>query len=150
MTTVEERFWAKVNKRRGRNACWIWTAGTRKGYGAFHQAGRTRQAHLVAYEWEIGPVPAGLVLDHKCRRTLCVRPSHLEPVTNQENILRGETLAAANAEKVACPRGHRFDTRNTYLDPDGRRHCRRCTCAATRRYRRRLRRRQAARRGVTS
>lgn len=144
--TVEDRFWAKVNKhgprgRRGR--CWLWTAGTRKGYGAFRVGGRQRPAHVVAYELEVGPVPAGLMLDHTCRQTLCVRPSHLEPVTNRENLLRGQTLAAANAAKVDCPRGHAFDDRNTYLDPQGRRHCRRCSASATRRYRRRLRRRHA-------
>lgn len=151
--TVEDRFWSKVNKhgprgRRGR--CWLWTAGQRKGYGAFLIGDRKRQAHVVAYELEVGPVPEGLMLDHTCRRTLCVRPSHLEPVTNRENLLRGRTLAAANAAKRRCPKGHRYDERNTYRDASGRRHCRRCTVAASRRYRRRLRRRQAARRGVAA
>jgi hypothetical protein len=34
------------------------------------------------------------VLDHLCRRCECVRPDHLEAVTNAENIRRG---AAARA-----------------------------------------------------
>lgn len=32
--TPEERFWEKVNKD-GPNGCWVWTAGTTRGYGAF-------------------------------------------------------------------------------------------------------------------
>jgi hypothetical protein len=36
----------------------------------------------------VGPVPEGLELDHLCRVTTCVRPSHLEPVTTGENVRR--------------------------------------------------------------
>jgi hypothetical protein len=51
--------------------------------GDFHQA------HRVSYGWEHGEVPIHLVVDHKCRVPACVRPSHLEPVTNGENVRRG-------------------------------------------------------------
>lgn len=34
--TVEDRFWAKVNKLDGEDACWEWTAWRSKhGYGQF-------------------------------------------------------------------------------------------------------------------
>jgi hypothetical protein len=45
--------------------------------------------HRFAYELLVGPIPAGLVLDHLCRNRLCVNPNHLEPVTNSENPRRG-------------------------------------------------------------
>jgi hypothetical protein len=56
-----------------------------------HSAVGTRcmmAAHRFIYELLIGPVPAGMQLDHTCENTLCVSPHHLEPVTNDENQRR--------------------------------------------------------------
>jgi hypothetical protein len=50
---------------------------------------KNRVAHAVAYEALHGPVPPGRELDHLCENKLCVNPSHLEPVTHQENVIRG-------------------------------------------------------------
>lgn len=84
--TEEERFWLKVDKTQ---TCWLWTARLDKdGYGQFQRNGDAQRAHRIAYEWEHGPVPAGLQLDHLCRVKNCVRPDHLELVTVQENIRR--------------------------------------------------------------
>lgn len=58
-------------------------------YGQVREGERRRPAHVVIYEQLIGPVPAGLVLDHLCRMRLCVNPDHLEPVTHAENAKRG-------------------------------------------------------------
>lgn len=71
--------------------CWLWTGATNSdGYGHLWVDGRWPPAHRVAYEQLIGAIPDLLVLDHLCRVTQCVNPSHLEPVTNQVNILRGK------------------------------------------------------------
>lgn len=63
-------------------------------------------AHRVYYEARFGPIPAGLQLDHLCRNRGCVNPDHLEPVTCRENLMRGHTVAAANAKKTHCNAGH--------------------------------------------
>lgn len=76
---------------------------------------QTRHAHRVVYERLRGPIPEGLVLDHLCRNRACCNPDHLEPVTNWENLRRGESLTAVNAAKTACPAGHPYDDRNTLI-----------------------------------
>lgn len=127
--TVEERFWAKVNKT---DTCWLWTACTfSNGYGKFAiRHNYSRGAHRVAYELSRGPIPSGLSLDHLCRVTLCVRPDHLEAVTHRVNVLRGTSPSAISAVKTHCPQGHEYTEANTYRDKKGKRACR--TCARVR------------------
>lgn len=58
-------FMARYRIEPGDNACWLWTGGARtpKGYGRFCNTG----AHRYAYELFVGPIPAGLTIDHICR-----------------------------------------------------------------------------------
>lgn len=70
--------------------CWIWRLSrNRDGYGVEWDGKAMRLAHRVAYERENGAIPAGLTLDHLCRERSCVRPDHLEVVTQAENVRRG-------------------------------------------------------------
>lgn len=81
---MHERFWMKVQKSPD---CWLWTAASLGGYGVFTEShgGKQHKAHRFAYELLVGPIPEGLVIDHRCRTTLCVNPSHLRPVTIKQN-----------------------------------------------------------------
>lgn len=113
------------------DGCWEWTA-SRDGYGYGqvydHASGRMMKAHRAAYEALVGPIPAGLDLDHLCRNRGCVRPDHLEPVTRGENVRRGR--AGENMRsKTHCPQGHPYDEANTRLYR-GRRYCRACKSKA--------------------
>jgi hypothetical protein len=101
-----ERLLAKVDiPDHAPATCWIWQGAIDpNGYGRFHFDGRMLGAHRVAYTLLVGEVPDGMDLDHLCRTRDCVRPSHLEPVTRQVNLLRGDTLTAAHAERRDC--GH--------------------------------------------
>ena len=138
---AESRFWTKVNKDGPASdyapylgPCWLWTGAQRgKGYGAFKVDRRMVRAHRFAYELLVGPIAEGLDLDHLCRVRHCVRPSHMEPVTPQVNILRGVGTSALNAKKTHCPLGHPYDATNTYHDPRGKRYCRACWRARDRR-----------------
>lgn len=69
--------------------CWIWGGPiNRKGYGNVQSRGIKRNAHRAIY-LELGyEIPDGYHLDHLCRNKLCVNPSHMEPVTPQENVRR--------------------------------------------------------------
>jgi hypothetical protein len=122
---TETRFWKRVART---DACWLWTgATTGYGYGQFYLGlGQRRvRAHRFSYELLVGPIPDGLVLDHLCRVRLCVNPAHLEPVTQRENILRGEGTSAHHARQTHCKRGHEFTPENTYVRR-GMRTCRQC------------------------
>lgn len=99
-----ERFWVKFS-RDPLTGCWVWTAALDKvtGYGKFHIGPQTMgYAHRFSYETLVAPIPAGLDIDHLCRNRACVNPAHLEPVTRQVNLLRGDTLAAAHADDRDC------------------------------------------------
>lgn len=88
-----ERFWSKVDRSHP-SGCWLWLGAPNAfGYGTFARTlapGVQKRvlAHRHAYELLVAPIPEGLTLDHLCERTICVRPDHLEPVTNSENLRR--------------------------------------------------------------
>jgi hypothetical protein len=106
---------------------------TNEGYGRVGYLGKKWPVHRLVYEYFNGPVEDGLVLDHLCRNRVCANPAHLEPVTDQENILRGEGPAATNAGKTHCKHGHPFSGSNLFLCSRGRRQCRACYEARKRR-----------------
>jgi hypothetical protein len=138
------RFWEKVAVA-GPDDCWEWTASKhRQGYGSFWDGERGTRAHRWAYEQIVGPIPDGLQLDHLCRNRACVNPVHLEPVTNRENVLRGDGPTAHQARQTHCKWGHELSPENTYRSPKhpSKRFCRRCF--VTRRKDRQLPRAQEA------
>lgn len=129
MTRALERLPKRIaDKITPTDSCWLWNGGKRRGYGYVYIAGsrRTTAAHRAVYTLLVGPIPHGLQLDHLCRVRHCVNPDHLEPVTQQENLLRGHTITAKSAAAVACPAGHPYEGDNLYVDPKGERRCRTC------------------------
>jgi hypothetical protein len=135
---LPDRFWKKCIPEPN-TGCWLWIANsTHDGYGMIFWGGGKLMAHRVSYERLIGPIPAGLQLDHTCRTRCCVNPAHLEPVTNRENQMRGVSFSAVNATKTHCPQGHTYDAKNTAVYKGyGSRVCRACTRARSlARYRR--------------
>ena len=146
---AEAKFWARVRKTSycpvaglPGGGCWLWTGALKSsrhdskagGYGNFHPTTYgAANAHKFSYVLLVGPVPDGLVLDHLCRVRRCVNPQHMEPVTNQENLLRGDGFPAINARKTHCQAGHPLAGENLSVTLQGRR-CRICHRAANARW----------------
>ena len=102
-----------LHTKKSAAGCWLWTGHmSEAGYGII-QANGTRRAHRVSYEFFRGPIPAGRQLDHLCRVRNCINPEHLEVVTQQENINRGNGFAVINKNKRHCVHGHEFTPENT-------------------------------------
>lgn len=126
-------------------ACWEWQAycnkdgyarlniGSRRIPGSRYQA----QAHRVFYETFVEEVSPDLLCDHLCRNRRCVNPVHIEPVTSQENTLRGVGPTAVNAQKDFCDAGHPLTEENLYHFQGGR-HCKICWQRRSREYKQSL------------
>jgi hypothetical protein len=122
-TPPEPRFMAKIDRGQYPGDCWRWRAALNAGgYALFGLDGRMRLGYRIAYEWWVGLVPDGLQLDHICRVRQCVNPDHLEPVTRQENALRG-VRARAVPKPTHCPYGHEYSGKNLWKTREGYLHC---------------------------
>jgi Holliday junction resolvase RusA-like endonuclease len=131
------RFWRYAQKTEG---CWTWQGiiNQKWGYGYFSLRGTLLRAHRVAYVLERGmSIPDDKVVDHLCRNRACVRPDHLEVVTQQENCRRGMTGRATgttgevNKAKTHCPKGHPYSGDNLRTR-NGRRNCAACSSRRSR------------------
>lgn len=155
--TRTEGFWRRVDKngpisahRPDLGPCWIWTRKPNPdGYGHTRWVSQKyilthRLAWLLTYGW-LPPRP--LELDHLCRVRLCCNPHHLEVVTTQENINRGE-VGRNMRKKTHCPHGHPYAGRNVIINANGARICRECTNARAREYQRKKRRERSTLRAL--
>lgn len=108
--------------------CWLYRGSlTPSGYGHISVNNQTVPVHRAAYSELVERIPDSLVLDHLCRRPACFNPDHLEPVTQQVNVLRGQGSPATFAARTRCGNGHDFSPANTLQRPNGEgRKCRTC------------------------
>lgn len=82
-TPTTERFWPKVQKTA---TCWYWVAHRApNGYGRILHDDKVQDAHRVAYQLLVGPIPEGMWVLHKCDVKPCVNPDHLYLGTVVEN-----------------------------------------------------------------
>jgi len=88
-----ERFWSKVDRSGGPDACWLWTAKSshRFGYGKFYLSSLDNvvHAHRFAYFPAHGEIPDGMFVCHDCPdgdNPRCVNPAHMFLGTNLDNM----------------------------------------------------------------
>ncbi|PYY63599.1 HNH endonuclease [Curtobacterium sp. MCPF17_003] len=92
--TLPDKFAERIDVSPEGN-CWRWTGYLMPaGYGQYTVGRRHYLAHRIAYELLVGPIPAGMFIDHRCFNRACVNPEHLRAVTNKQNMehLRGANM----------------------------------------------------------
>ena len=140
--------WFKTRYEVADNGCWLWIgAKYSNGYGQTKIPG-TRKftgAHRLSYQIHISAIPNGLVLDHLCGNKGCVNPTHLEVVSQKENLRRAGTtdrivaMAHERHEAKHCSRGHLLDGENLYVYPNGKhRACKICMAMLRRSYQQKI------------
>lgn len=95
-----ERFWKRVD-RRSDDECWVWIGHQIEPwlYGRFYlsKARGYIRAHRYSYELNVGLIPDGMLVLHRCDNPPCVNPAHLRIGTHEDNM----------ADKVARGRSGR-------------------------------------------
>lgn len=114
--TLADRFWAKVYPD-PICGCWLWAGDSGGRYGSitlYRDRKATRiLAHRLSYEMNVGPIPNGQEIDHKCGNTHCVSPQHLQAVTHSENLKR--IVRKPRRPKTHCKHGHEMTPENTVI-----------------------------------
>lgn len=134
-----KEFWKRVDKSAGPAECWPWGGAMHPdGYGISRtEGGGTSAVHRLAYTYGIGPIPEGLLVDHRCHtpdcdlgkhcpHRRCCNPTHLKAVSAAENSAPDRAVRFRGDRVSACPRGHEYTPENTRRDRNGERHCREC------------------------
>ena len=111
-----ERWEAKIrHSDHATNGCCEWVgAHSSFGYGQLRtgQRGLIEMAHRLAWEFEVGPIPEGLSVLHRCDNPPCCRPSHLFLGTQKDNMVDAATKNRLNRPsgdtRHHVPRGERL------------------------------------------
>lgn len=86
---IKDRFWSKVLLPTNSD-CWLWVGACagHMGYGHFNGGDRGfLKAHRFSREIHFGPIPAGMMVLHKCDNPRCVNPDHLFLGNASDNML---------------------------------------------------------------
>lgn len=107
LPSPEQRFSAKIEPLVG---CLVWT-GQRDagGYGQFWDGNRLVGAHRYAWEYEYGPIPDDLELDHKCHNPACCKLAHLRIATRKQN----QENTRIRSDNTSGYRGVSWDSRSS-------------------------------------
>lgn len=96
----------------GDGGCLLWTGWlNNKGYGFISVGGGDdAEVHRYVWEKENGPIPSGMVIDHRCHNRNCVNIDHLRLATARENMFhrQGATSRSKTGVRNVTKKGNRF------------------------------------------
>ena len=99
---------ARLTKRRPGDGCWEWMGHLdTHGYGQIRTGHTTqRSVHRVAWELVNGPIPAGMVVCHRCDNPRCIRAEaggagHLFLGTQADNVRDAMAKGRHGSQKQA-------------------------------------------------
>lgn len=128
MTRKEyKRIMSKTLEPNGKG-CWNWKGAkvSDEGYGIIRYRGSNTLVHRLMYELFKGEIKYNLVVDHICNNPSCINPSHLQAITQKENLDRSSlTLSSIAKAKISCVNGHLLEGENLKID-QGKRRCATC------------------------
>lgn len=110
VTPLADRFWPKVDRSGGTDACWPWTGATKgKGKGNFRvSSDKTVIASRMAWELTWGPIPDGMEVCHRCDFPLCCNPykclflgTHVENMADRD--AKGRQAHGERSGKAVFP-----------------------------------------------
>ncbi len=88
------------------SGCHIWHGSRiRGGYGNIEIHGQQWLTHRLAWTLKHGPIPAGMMICHRCDERRCCNPDHLFLGTRGDNMADLKTKRAARGEARASDIG---------------------------------------------
>jgi hypothetical protein len=137
-----QRFEDKVERGSG-DDCDLWIGASPSingGYGRFWLRGKLKRAHVIAWQHannRLANPSRSMVIAHLCETESCVKPSHLNEQTQQQNMLyANDSQPARNRARTHCPKGHELTEENCkpIRWARGERICRVCDLASSRKH----------------
>ncbi len=84
------------------SGCFLWLGASKAaGYGHLNDGERYVGAHRLAYELNVGAIPDGHVVRHRCDTPQCINPAHLECGTVWDNT--HDTIRRGRARRGRFP-----------------------------------------------